>query len=438
MKDLKSRTLRGGVAKGGAQAANFLLRTGCLIVFARLLDPSDFGLVGMVTAITGFLTLFREFGLSLAAVQRAEITDQQMSTLFWINIVVGFALCLVSFAIAPAVAAFYREPRLGLIMGILGLGFVFNAAGVQHSALLQRQLRFTSLAVVDVVSLLSSSLISVLLAFNGFGYWSLVVWSITLPLATTLQLWLHSRWIPGKPSWHAGAGSLLRFGGLVTLNTLVIHIAYNLDKVLLGRFWGAEVLGIYGRAYQLVNIPTEQINGTTGSVAISVLSRLQNDPERLWSYFRKGFSIVLAATVPIAVMCALYAREIILVMFGPKWSDAIPVFRLLVPTVLVFLHYQSNGLASSRVGNGWPEPEDCSRNRSYRDHRLRPWTALWCDGRGARILGGDDVVGRAAFALVLPRYGGFVQRPDCRHRQAACIGNLECAMCPRRVSARRL
>src|ERR1044071_115873 len=230
MKDLKSRTVRGGIAKGGAQAANFLLRMGCLVVFARLLDPTDFGLVGMVTAITGFLTLFREFGLSLATVQRSEISNEQTSTLFWINIAVGVILCLISIAGAPLIAAFYREPRLVFIMQILGLGFIFNAAGVQHSALLQRQMRFTTLALIDVVSLATSSAISVLLALRGAGYWALVAWSTTLPLATTVQLWLHSRWIPGRPSRGVGAGSLLRFGSIVTLNTLVIHIAYNLDK----------------------------------------------------------------------------------------------------------------------------------------------------------------------------------------------------------------
>jgi O-antigen/teichoic acid export membrane protein len=336
MKDLKSRTLRGGLARGAAQAANFLLKMGCLVAFARLLDPTDFGLVGMVTAITGLLSLFREFGLSLATVQRSEITVQQTSTLFWINIAVGIILCLISVAIAPFVASFYRDPRLALIMAVLGLSFIFNAAGVQHSALLQRQMRFSALAVIDVIALLLSSAISLAMAIRGFGYWSLVAWSTMLPLATTIQLWLVARWIPGKPSLNVGAGSMLRFGSIVTLNTLVVHVAYNIDKVLLGRFWSAEVVGIYGRAFQLVTLPTDQITGTLGTVAISVLSRLQGDPKRLWAYFRKGYSLVLAVTIPIGIMCAVFADEIILVMFGPKWTEAIPVFRLLVPTALVF------------------------------------------------------------------------------------------------------
>jgi O-antigen/teichoic acid export membrane protein len=268
-------------------------------------------------------------------VQRLEITNEQTSTLFWINIVVGALLFLSSVAVAPIVASFYREPRLELVMAILGLGFVFNAAGVQHSALLQRQMRFTALATIEVIALVVSSGVSLLMAFNGFGYWSLVAWSITLPLASTLQLWFYSRWIPGRPARSAGAGSLVRFGGLVTLNTLVVYVAYNLDKVLLGRFWGAEVVGIYGRAFQLVTMPTDQITGTFGSIAISLLSRVQDDRNRLWTYFLKSYSLVLAITVPIAIICAVFAEGIILLMFGTAWSDAIPVFRYLAPTVLV-------------------------------------------------------------------------------------------------------
>jgi PST family polysaccharide transporter len=336
MKDLKQRTLRAGIAKTGGQAANFLLRMVCLIVLARLLEPGDFGLVGMVTAITGFLSLFREFGLSLAAVQRSEITEEQTSTLFWINIAVGLMLCLCSVAIAPLVASFYHEPRLGSITIVLGLGFIFNAAGVQHSALLQRQMRFSELALVDVVSLFVSSVLSLVLAAIGFGYWSLVAWSVAQPFTTTVQLWLHTRWVPGKPSKSVGTGSLLRFGSIVTINSLVVHIAYNLDKVLLGRVWGAEVVGLYGRAYQLITLPTDQITGPIGGVAMSVLSRLQDDRKRMWSYFLKGYSLVLAVTVPLSVICGLFAEEIILLAFGPKWSAAIPVFQLLAPVQLVF------------------------------------------------------------------------------------------------------
>jgi PST family polysaccharide transporter len=129
---------------------------------------------------------------------------------------------------------------------------------------------------------------------------------------------------------------MLRFGGTVTLNGLVSYLANNVEKVLLGRFWGVDALGIYGRAYQLVNIPTDNLNFAAGEVAFSALSRLQDDPIRLKRYFLTGYSVVLALTLPMTIACALFADDVILVVLGPKWSAAVPLFRLLAPTILVF------------------------------------------------------------------------------------------------------
>src|ERR1700704_2049157 len=135
MKDLRERAIRGGLAKVCAQGTNFAIRVGSLMLLARLLDPKDFGLVGMVAAFTGVLNLFKDFGLSSAMVQRLTITDEQISTLFWINILVGTILGFLLMAMAPAFVAFYHEPRLFRVTIVMATGFFFNAAGVQHSAL---------------------------------------------------------------------------------------------------------------------------------------------------------------------------------------------------------------------------------------------------------------------------------------------------------------
>jgi O-antigen/teichoic acid export membrane protein len=336
MKDLKQRTIRGGLARLCAQGANFLLRVGSLMVLARLLGPKDFGLVGMVTAFTGVLTLFRDFGLSSAAVQRTTVTDEQISTLFWINLLVGVLLGLVAVAMAPALAAFYHEPRLFGVTAVLALGFLFNAAGVQHSVLLQRQMRFTTLAVIGVVSLIVGTAIAIGGAKAGYGYWALVAMTVSLPFTATIGFWLTTDWVPGMPRRGTGIRSMMRFGGTLTLNGLVAYVAYNSEKVLIGRFWGADAIGIYGRAYQLINIPTDNLNSAVGEVAFSALSRVQDDPSRLKSYFLKGYSLVLGLTLPITIACALFADDVVFVLLGPKWNDAAAIFRLLAPTIAIF------------------------------------------------------------------------------------------------------
>src|SRR5262249_6451 len=130
--------------------------------------------------------------------------------------------------------------------------------------------------------------------------------------------------------------SMMRFGSAVTLNSLIWYVAINLDKVLLGRYWGVDALGLYGRAYQLINIPTDNINTAAGEVAFAALSRVQNDPVRLRNYFLKGYMLVLAITLPISIACALFAGDLISVVLGSKWHDTAPIFRLLAPAVLGF------------------------------------------------------------------------------------------------------
>jgi PST family polysaccharide transporter len=336
MKDLKEKTIRGGAARIVAQIANFIFRIGSLMIIARLLVPEDFGLVGMVTAFTGVLNLFRDFGLSTATVQREDVTNEQLSTLFWINVLVGAILAAGTIVFAPLVVKIYHEPRLLGITMVLSLGFLFNALGVQHSALLQRHLRFTALSVINVAALVVSTLVAVGMAKLGYGYWALVAQAVTLPLTITIGLFIAAAWVPGKPHYSDEIRSMMKFGGTLTLNGLVVYIGYNMDKVLLGRFWGAEDLGLYGRGYQLINIPTDNLNQSVGEVAFSALSRVQNDRPRLRNYFLKGYSLVLAMTIPITIMSGFFARDLIHVLLGPKWASTAPIFQLLAPTILIF------------------------------------------------------------------------------------------------------
>lgn len=336
MNDLKAKTIHGGYARAGAVGAGFVLRLGSLMVLARLLAPKDFGLLGMVTAFTGVLSLFRDFGLSAAAVQLPSVSEAQSSTLFWINVLVGGLLTLIAGACAPAVGSFYHEPRLLWVTVIVAVGFLFNGAGVQHSAILQRQMRFRALAFIDVAATIVSIVLAIAMAMAGYGYWALVAMTLCNPVVTTIGLWLTSGWVPGLPRRGIGLASMIRFGGTLTLNSFIVYVASNFDKVLLGRFWGAEALGIYGRAYQLIRIPTDNLNSAVGEVAFAALSRLQDDSQRLKSYFLKGYSLVLALTVPITVVCGLFAADMVRVLLGHKWTEAIPIFRMLAPTILVF------------------------------------------------------------------------------------------------------
>jgi PST family polysaccharide transporter len=325
---------------------------GSMVIMARLLAPEEFGIVGMVTAVTGVLGMFIDVGLSSVTIQRATISEAQISTLFWINMAVGALLGILSVAIAPALVAFYREPRLFWVTAALGIGFLFNGASQQHNALLQRQMRFITLSVIDLLVLLFSIAVGIAMAIGGFGYWALVAMSVSIPAGFAVSVWVATAWVPGMPRRGVGIRSMLHFGGTLALKDLVALLAYNAGNVLLGRFWGAEALGIYGRAYQLIYLPTEQLTSAVGWVAFPTLSRLQDNPDRFRNYFLKGYSLILGLTVPIIVACSLYANEIIVVFLGSKWNGAAPILRFLSPMVLAFGLIQPFGwllLSTGRV-----------------------------------------------------------------------------------------
>jgi PST family polysaccharide transporter len=174
------------------------------------------------------------------------------------------------------------------------------------------------------------------MALFGCRYWSLVGMMLANSIVTAAGVWLAVPWLPGLPRRRCGALSMVRFGGLATCNSFVVFLAWNAEKLLLGRFWGADALGLYGRAYQLVTLPVQQLNAAVTGVAFPALSRIQHDAARLASSFLRGYSLLVSLTMPMTIISALFAEEIIRIVLGAKWMAAVPIFRLLAPVALVF------------------------------------------------------------------------------------------------------
>ena len=334
--ELKRKSVRGGLVSVGAQGAKLVLQTATLMLLARLLSVEDFGLQGMAMVLTGFLGLFRDVGLNAATIQRLEVTEQQISTLFWINVLVGVALATFTAVLAPALVAFYHEPRLFWIAVALGGAFVFSGLTAQHHALIVREMRFVTSAKIELLCLAISSVAGVVMALLGFGYWALVSMPVIGSVVNVAGVWLANPWIPGLPRRRSAVLPMLRFGWMATCNNLLVFLAWNSDNILVGRFLGADALGLYGRAYNLATVPVNQLTAATTGVAFSALSRIQNDADRFAKSFLRGYSLLLSLTIPITICCALFAEEIVYVLLGAKWMEAGPIFRLLTPASLVF------------------------------------------------------------------------------------------------------
>ena len=334
--EIKRISVRGGAATLFGQAFGSVLQIGTTIVLARLLSPADYGLQSMVLSLTNFFGLFKDAGLSAAAVQRENLTHGQASTLFWINLCVGGALTVVTAALGPALAVFYKEPRLLWVTVASSSVFLFNSIGFQHHALLDRSMRFGTSVKIGLIASSVGTAVAIVMAVLGFRYWALIAQNICLPMVDAAAVWIAVPWLPGRPQRASGIRSMLRFGGTVSLNSIVVYFAYNTEKILLGRFWGAAALGLYGRAYQLANLPVQQLLAAVGTVAFPVLSRMQGDVQRLRRSYLKFHSVVVAMTIPVVISCVLFADEIVRILLGPKWRGVALVLRLLAPTVLAF------------------------------------------------------------------------------------------------------
>lgn len=335
MGDLKGRSVRGGAVTLSSQAIKFVLQMGSTVVLARLLLPSDFGLIAMVTAVTGFVAMFKDAGLSMATVQRKVITHDQVSTLFWINVALSAAVMFVVAALAPAIAAFYSEPRLVWVTLALAGTMLFGGFTVQHQALLRRQMRFKALAVVEIASMGGGIAVAIAMALMESGYWSLVGMVAGTALINAVLVWVLCDWRPGLPKRGSGTAAMLKFGGKLTGFNFLNYFTRNLDNVIVGAALGATSLGLYSKAYGLLLLPIRQVNSPVSAVVIPVLSRLQDDPNRFRRFYLKAVLLISSATFPIAAYIAIDAESFVQVILGDQWMGSVPVFQWLAPAAIM-------------------------------------------------------------------------------------------------------
>jgi len=336
LSNLGSRAFSGGMITIVSQVTRFALFMAMTVVLARMLQPADFGLVAMSLALISILHMFREAGLSTATVQQKTITHAQVSNLFWVNIAVGLCCAIVAVAGAPLLSRFGRDGRLIAITIWLSLSLLAGGAAVQHLALLNRQMRFKALAVIDVGSTVISFLVGVVMALSGFGFWSLVGAQLAQAFSEVTMAWIASGWRPQLPQRQVGTRSMLNFGASLTLATLLRRIASNADTFLLGRYFGTHALGLYSRGMALVMRPLDQFLVPFDKVFLPVLSRLQDQPERYRRNFLQIYNAIALASFIIAGLLLGLSRPIVIILLGHKWIDVAPILACFALAALYY------------------------------------------------------------------------------------------------------
>jgi O-antigen/teichoic acid export membrane protein len=289
-------------------------------------------------------------GLAMATVQRAEINHGQVSTLFWLNLGISVAIMIVTAGSSPLLAWFYKEPRVIRITMVLAASIVFSGLTVQHQALLRRQMRFASLAIIEITALFAGAVAAIIGARADLGYWALVVFHVVREFVTTIGVWTFCRWRPDGPVRGSGVRSMLSFGANLTGFNIVNYFARNVDKMLIGWSSGAAPLGLYNNAYRLLLLPIQQINTPLTSVAIPALSRLQEQRERFRAYYRRGVMLTVAAGMPIVAFLFVSADKAILTFLGSQWLDAVPIFRALGPAAFIGTFNMATGWVYVSMG----------------------------------------------------------------------------------------
>lgn len=299
------------------------------IILARLLEPSDFGLVAIVMTVINFLDLFRDFGLTAAILQSKEVTPRQWSSLLWLSVALGIVFTAAVAASSGLVAHVFDDDRLVLITLVAAPTLLVNGLSVPLQAAVQRDLRFSTLAAIDVMAMLIGVILGTIAAFFGCGVWSLIVLAGSGLVYRLIALWVAARPHFGPPRIQRDILPMLSVGGNVLGTQVINYSVRNLDNVLIGQQYPAAVLGQYSRAYALFLLPLQQINGPLVRVALPVLSTLQSDGERFRRYIRAALLVIGYVTFPVYAISAAISDQFIRVLLGPGWSQAATVFALL-------------------------------------------------------------------------------------------------------------
>jgi len=332
---LKAVSVRGGLVTVSAMGVNQFLRLAVVAVMSRLLTPVDFGVIAMTMGVLSVGMVFRDLGLAAATVQRENLTDSHINTVFWINVGAGALATVLGCLGAPLVASFFGDARLTAVTRVLSFNFVLGALAAQHNALLVRQLKFALTSKLQVISALASGLLAVAAARAGAGYWALVVQVLSADVISVLLVWHQSPWRPGRPRFDPTVWPMLSFGGYLVQFGLMAYVGTYGSVLLMGRFLGAAPLGQYSRADLLTRTLLGYISQPLGSIAAPALSRLQNEPDTYARYYLRGIEVMALLSLPIGAACVIMGPDLVLAMLGKQWTQTGYLVRQFAPGMCV-------------------------------------------------------------------------------------------------------
>lgn len=326
---LTKSTLIGILWTGISQFSTQIFRFIVNVILARLLYPEEFGIVGLATIFLGFISTINELGLSAAIIQRKKLDETHLSTSFWASLGMGTMLCIISILVSPFIADFFQEKLVRWLIVVISVGLILGPLSVVQRTLFEKNLNFKKITIAEICDTLVSGLISIFLAMNGYGVWSLVYGGLSGNFISVFILWGLSSWRPSLKFSFAHFKELFGFGSHVMGSRVLNYIDSNTDYLVIGKLLGTSALGYYTLAYNLITFPLFKISLLVTRVTFPAFSIIQDDNKTLQKGYLKVVRYISLITFPMLAGMFVVAPEFVVVIYGSKWMPMILPLQVL-------------------------------------------------------------------------------------------------------------
>lgn len=310
------------------------------LVLARILVPEDFGAIGIMMVFVLLSNVFIDSGLSASIVQKANVTEEDKSTVFLTNLGLAVFVYVVIFILAPYIASYFKNPELTTFLRVLELMVIIDAFCAIQNAVLTRDMNFKRLTKIRLVSIFMAAAVAIALAYAGLGIWALIVQYLLYSVLRTSITWISTKWYPRIMFRIVSFKTLFGYGSKLLLSSFVAELYVNLQQLLIGRFYTPTDLGYYSQARQLQTIPTGTVSQVINNVAFPAYARMQDEKDKLVEMFRQNVRLVAFINTPFMVLLAVVASPLFVFLYSDKWLGAVEYFQFLCIAfgILLALH----------------------------------------------------------------------------------------------------
>lgn len=318
-KNLQRKAVHGAGWSAAAKFFRQFIQLFFQIILARMLAPSDFGLLSMVIVFSALADILKNLGLGAAIIQRQDITARHLSSVFWVNIFSGLLVFLLFQLLAPFIADFYKVPSLENVTKVYAFIYLIGSANVVQEAILQKKLQFKRLFIAEALAVIAGGVVALILAVYNYGVWTLVWQYLSITIISTIVLWGTSDWRPSFRFDRKSVSDLRKFGANLVAHDLLSFLSRNIDNIFIGKYLGPTALGIYSRAYFLMLQPVNITSQVLARVMFPVLSRLQGNTESIRRAYLKSTKLVAFIVFPGIAYVFVMAKPLIFILLGTQW-----------------------------------------------------------------------------------------------------------------------